>query len=280
MIDKQLLDDLQAQWEAQESQEQPESPSRLPLDSLSLLPSLYQSRADYEDSSGVVDTHHVAVLVASLKGSRNTDLDPIKVLRVGTRNIVVDGHHRLKAYRNSGHQDIPVEFISGGPKHALLVAGAENKKTRLTMHAAERSERAWTLVITGLFSKQEIVDGSGASGTTVSNMRRKWNALVKAQKEIPDSWREANRRAGDWDPEWSKQMAQKWAKGITGAVGAPGSFKTEGKLCILGDALIEWSPRLAQSLALYLVGTLGLTDEAEAIEEERRQEDEEFPYGF
>lgn len=271
MINQKALEELQTLWEAKQGQEHPTGLSTLPLDSLEILPELYQSRTNYEDSNGVVDTYHVAQLVAALKASRGNELDPIKVLKVGPRNIVVDGHHRLKAYRDAGRQGIPVEWAVGSPQQALLAAGAENKKARLQMTALERSERAWTLVTTGLFTKRQEMEGSGVAEGTISAMRRKLKELQEAGEEIPDTWREANKNK-KLDPDWMEKKTQEWAKGITKAFGAPTTFKNHSLLEILSDAFIAWSPRLAQQLALNLVNDLGLQNEAEELDRIRREE--------
>lgn len=285
MINKKTLEELQTLWEAQQGQKQPKLPSRLPLDSLEIIPELYQSRTGYEDKHGTANTQHVARLLAALKASHRAELDPIKVLRVGDRNIVVDGHHRLKAYGSTRRQSIPVEFIPESPTNALLVAGAENKKISLPLRSWERSERAWALVQLGpeCYSKHDIWKGTGASESTIASMRKKLRELQEAGEEIPDTWREANTNKNR-DPEWLEKMIQEWSERITKHFGAPTQFNN-GKLGILSDALINWSPRLAQQIALHVVENLGLQDEAEELDRMRREEKasdeaEANAYGF
>lgn len=273
MINKKTLEDLQALWESQPGQEPPDLPSTLPLDSLEILPELYQSRTDYEDEHGIANRQHVAQLVAALRASRKAELDPIKVLRVGTRNILVDGHHRLKAYRDAKRQGIPVEWASGSPKDALLAAGAENRKISLPLTSLERSARAWTLVTLGadFYSKRQIHEGTGASESTIASMRKRLRELQDADEEIPDTWQEAKGKKKA-DPDWVEKMVQDWAERLTKTFGAPAQFTNNGKLGILGEALIKWSPRLAEQLALNLVEDLGLQDEAEEIDRIRRED--------
>lgn len=272
MINRQTLEELQTLWESHQGQEQPKGFSKLPLDSLEILPELYQSRTGYEDEHGIVDRHHVAKLVAALKASRRVELDPIKVLRIGTRNIVVDGHHRLKAYRNAKRQGIPVEWALGSPKYALLAAGAENKKISLPLTSLDRSQRAWTLVaLEAGYSKRQIHEGTGASESTIASMRKRLKELQDAGEEIPDTWREA-KSGKEPDPDWLEKMVQDWAERITKNFGAPAQFINGGRLGILSDALITWNQRLAQQLALQLVEDLGLQDEAEEIDRIRSEE--------
>lgn len=285
MINKKALEELQSIWESSQSQEQPKGIVKLPLDSIEIIPDLYQSRVEYDDSSGVVDIQHVAKLVAALKASHRYELDPIKVIKVGNRNILVDGHHRLKAYKNQKRKVIPAEWTSGSPKDALLVAGAENKKISLPLTALERSERAWKLVMLGpdLYSKRQIHQGTGASESTIASMRKKLRELQDAGEEIPDTWREASSNK-DRDPEWLEKMIQEWTERITKTFGPPAQFNS-GKLEVLRDALIQWSPKLAHQLALNLVESLGLTHEAEELVRIRSDElieemNSENVYGF
>ncbi len=109
-IDVAAVTSLQLEWTPGAV---PSDVGRLSLRSIEVLPSVYQARAEgRETKRGLVDKGHVAKLAAFLKEPRK-DLDPITILRVGKRNIVVDGHHRLEAYRSQKRKDIPVRWFTG-----------------------------------------------------------------------------------------------------------------------------------------------------------------------
>jgi hypothetical protein len=265
-------------------------PPRISLDDLELFPALYQSRASYLGANGVTDKGHVATLAKSLKASKNTDFDAITVLRVGTRLIVIDGHHRLAAYRQVKRPDIPVQEFPGCPRDAAIEAGRENKKDRLPMGPTDRSERAWVLVCMEEFSKTEIEAGSGASEGTVAKMRKKFKALKAEGKEIPPTWAEVLRGKWEEDPDREVSSAvRKMTQALTQAIGPSKTFKNPSKVNMLGDALIEWSDRHARTIALHLVESLDLYEVvatvAKLAEEERREwaeaaedDDEQVPF--
>jgi hypothetical protein len=244
-IDVAAVELLQTQWTLGAS---PSDVRRLTLRSIEVLPSVYQARAEgRETPRGLADKGHAAKLASLLKDV-DIDLEPITVLKVGRRTILIDGHHRLEAYRSQRRKDIPVKWFIGSPKEALLEAGRENSKIRLSMTAGERGEWAWELVCTGLYSISLIVAGSGVSKRQVSNMRKARKRFQEAGQDVPAKWASVLREA--WDDEdgsgetlKGKELIEKWVKNLNGAVGPAGTFKTQGKLCLLADALIAWGPK-------------------------------------
>jgi hypothetical protein len=149
-------------------------PLRLPLKAVKVKTELYQPRG-WANSDGVSDEKHKMELARTLK--QVGDLDPIQIMPIGEEFVVLDGHHRLEAYKEAKRDDVPVVYFLGNPKEALLEAGAENNKDRLAVTSAEKSERAWQLVISGLgYSKSQIIKATQAADGTVAEMRRvlKW----------------------------------------------------------------------------------------------------------
>ncbi len=263
MINKPLLDELESAWDPASAQDQDK---RLSISRLETLPDLYQARPGWETKNGVVDKRHVADLASALQNlGPKADLDPVTVLKVGTRNILIDGHHRLAAYKAKKRKDIPVRWYPHSPKKALIESGRENAKSRLPMPGSARSQRAWTLVCSDIgLSKSAIQLASGASEGTISNMRRKFREYAAEGKAPPDEWldvlREKWQSDGDFDPGAVKELIAKWAEGITSTFGPATSFRSPSKVEMLADAFVLWSERNAEILAMHLVEALGLED--------------------
>lgn len=277
-MDKNKLEELQALWDAKptatvcSSGGSPENsgdlPDRLPLKSISLLPSVFQCRSGASEKTGVTEDGkaHVACLAAELNASAAKELDPITVMRIDGKNVLIDGHHRLHAYRSAERSEIPVEYFSdeGGPRAALLNVGAANRKTKLVMSAGDRSQWGWELVKAGGFSKADVRAGSGVSDGTVAEMRRVLKGLREAGKPIPDRWFDARPRKV-FDHESASVQAQEWAQKLTQAVGPAKSFNTLGKKGMLAEALQLWSPRLAEELTMLLAEDMDLTARVEEL---------------
>jgi ParB-like chromosome segregation protein Spo0J len=210
--------------------------------------------------------------VLKFQTERNTALDPVTIVRIGGRSVLADGHHRFAAYRAVERPDIPVRyFTQGGPRAAWIDAAAENQKTKLTMHPAEKSQMAWGLVISRRYSKADIQRASGASDGNIANMRRVLAHLDASGAPIPELWEDARgaERKGEFD---SSAQAKEWAAKITQAIGPAKTFKSLGKKATLVDALVLWSPRLAGELAMLLAEELDLKDQVEQYVQDTLEE--------
>jgi len=180
---KLAIDELNTRWKSTNTSV---LPRKLPIDSLKVLPNLYQPRR-WADERGVSDERHVKGLAKLI--AQGKDLDPIVVLPLIDGNIVIDGHHRLEAYKAQKEPFVPVRYFPGNPEEALLEAGRENSKDRLGVNPKEKSERAWTLAISGCgFSKRQIADSAQVSERTVGNMREVIAWYKENQREPRESW--------------------------------------------------------------------------------------------
>ncbi len=140
-------------------------PDRLEFELIDLHPELFQPR--YE----ALDEHHVQELARTIK--RQGDLDPILLLPVGQRGVVIDGHHRLDAYKLACVTNtVPVNWFCGSVEEAVLEAGRINSKVRLVMGTQERMNYAWRLVLLDKYTKPEMMEASGASDGQLGKMRR------------------------------------------------------------------------------------------------------------
>lgn len=140
--------------------------------------------------------HHVGELAALLKQGRV--LDPISLWRDREtgRLVLVDGHHRMAAYREVGWaKEIPAEVHHCDRRAARLLAMADNGKARLPFNKAERMNAAWALVCDGptdgwTYSKAEIEQATGAGNGTIAEMRRTRKRLLADNPDayLSQSW--------------------------------------------------------------------------------------------
>ncbi|MCT8159522.1 ParB/RepB/Spo0J family partition protein [Pseudoruegeria sp. SHC-113] len=143
-----------------------------------------------------VDQHHVDELAKVL--DNGNVLDPITIWMDPDKEqmVVVDGHHRLAAYRQAEwRKKVPVVVHQCGIEQAQLMALAENSKARLPLTSEERTDAAWRLVCLGpsIYSRKAIAKATGASERTVANMRSTLRALQELNPDdgLPKHWRQA-----------------------------------------------------------------------------------------
>lgn len=153
---------------------------RLPLDSL------FEDRA-FTPRMGLAKGH-VHELARTIRNG--TDLDPIKVWRVPNTGllIILDGRHRVAAYRFKKAKDIPARLFTGDRNAARLEAAKDNSKTSFSWTTAECTKYAWGLVIDGAGSKRQIVQAANVSTGTVNNMRKRLAEIVAAGAEPSGDW--------------------------------------------------------------------------------------------
>ncbi|MBR0971875.1 ParB/RepB/Spo0J family partition protein [Bradyrhizobium japonicum] len=137
-----------------------------------------------------VDTEYVKRLATRI--TRKGELDPVLVVKLAGRWVVVDGHHRLAAYRKLKlTTPIKCEWFAGTAREAMDAALLRNEKIHLPVEQADKSEAAWTRTLLDWngkgwnSSKADIVKLTGASDGTVAQMRRvvKWHANFKSGVE-------------------------------------------------------------------------------------------------
>ena len=200
-----LLAGLVKEWTPDETKELSHN---LKLREVETIPALFQPREIAEK--------HISDLRKVLK--RNLEVDPVTVLRVGQRSILIDGHHRLEAYRLEKRKTLPVVWFRGTPEEATLEAGMMNSKAKLPMSSAERQNYAWRMVLIGIHSKADIAEASGVSSSQVATMRKVRKDLGTAAFDYPTWWKA--RRASQGNPEdmsvedrdqWKQEQADRWA---------------------------------------------------------------------
>lgn len=160
-------------------------PDRVPLADLEVIEVLFQPRTMSEK--------HLDDLKRAIRSVG--PLEPLLVLPVGQRMIVVDGHHRREAYELVGFTaPVPVTYFQGSPRQAMFEAVRQNSMAKLPMHNREKQDYAWKLVLVGDSSKNEISVATGVSTSQVANMR-KARSLLKDEAFEHKSWFRARRAA-------------------------------------------------------------------------------------
>jgi hypothetical protein len=245
-------------------------PNAVPLDALEVLPEIFQPRKIEEEdakqpskhsrAAGVVFADHVAKLAAHLSNP-GKELDPILVLHVGDRNIVVDGHHRVASYRLKGRQQIPVSWFSGSPRDAYIEAGRQNFKDTAQSSTATKSQLAWVMVCDSemAWNRPQIIAATTVSEASVANMRRVLAKYKECREEPPTLWHDARKLLikepdGDEDQRVAQNVSE-WTQRLRTTFPKLNSL---GKAHMLAEAISKFSPKRSEDIALWLVDQLDL----------------------
>lgn len=154
----------------------PRNPKTLPLAALHAAPDVFQMRHPLLSLTRLPEA--VAALWRLIR--QGVTLDPMTVWWSGQRWIVLDGHHRLQAYRHDAEEQgipqdeypAPVMAFAGTLEEAEKEAGRENAKVRNPVSNQERQEWAWRLLVSGSeTSPTAIVKATGISRMQVYRMR-------------------------------------------------------------------------------------------------------------
>lgn len=148
---------------------------------------------------------HVSDLAAKLAAGHG--LEPLLVASISGTLFLIDGHHRLKAYRREGHRTIPVRVMETTEAKALLASkGVNCDGVKLPMHAEQKREAAWQyLALQTDRGRQGLPQGEslrdigaafGVSKDTASRMLRKLPDVIPAHY-APDAC-----DAGTGWPQW------------------------------------------------------------------------------
>lgn len=178
---------------------------------------------------------HIGKLMDAITIAPGHEIERIDIWWTGKRWLVVDGHHRLKAYgrlqrdpkKNMKAIRVPVRVFEGTLRKAIARSVEGNSKDKLPMSEEEKSDAAWLMVCMGGMTKPEIIAASSRGDATVARMRRTRKAILKMieagtlegvteEQLINHSWWEAQMmERGDDIPEkdedWVERQAVVWA---------------------------------------------------------------------
>lgn len=163
------------------------TPSAIPLDQISIS-------NDFRFRP--FDRTHKADLAGVIKAT-GKPLDPILLWqqpggREGDKLTVLDGVHRLAAYRGAGWpHPVPAWVITCDRREALGEALRANSKLVLAMTLADRLDAAWRLVrehVEPRFKVREIAELANVSGRTVDAMRARLKVMAAQGVQITGEW--------------------------------------------------------------------------------------------
>jgi len=260
-----------------------QSPKTLPLDDIGIIAELFQPRDMRHDQ--LQSTYHIETLAKAVVVNKNHTLDPISVWWTGDSWVVIDGHHRLDAYKL--HQEnlkepgprqgrrkhmsdkreaslvmqVPVAVFDGTILEATLHSTAANSQDKLAMSKDSKLTRAWQLVTVDWedLTLKSISKSCAIHDRSVSNMRAVWRKAQATcdEEQLADlkslSWRQAQH----WDKDaeespWGGQEVEAETNRLRDSL-----VKTFGKTLLpkaamFAEALKRYSPALARELGMHL----------------------------
>lgn len=133
-------------------------------------PGLFQARG------GQLYEPHLSDLASAI--GREGMLTPVDVIQIGPQAVLIEGHHRMEAYRRAGiTEGIPVVYFKGTVEDAVAESGRANTRAKLPMPLRERNDYAWKLVKLGRHKIKETATAANISERQVAIMRKVAKAL-------------------------------------------------------------------------------------------------------
>lgn len=202
----------------------PDSNGELKLKDITTASAVFQPR-DFGTDSVHKSRSHIESLKDGILASKDHKLEPIVVWWSGKTYRVLDGHHRIEAYKELKQSkklkrdSIPVVIFEGDLKDALSQSISLNSKDKLPMTKADKLESAWKMVCLDAGSKAGISKVTTISERTIANMREARESFQKAhglgweQEILSYSWEDmkANREPIEFDDDYEEAEARKWA---------------------------------------------------------------------
>jgi hypothetical protein len=238
-------------------------PSKLPWAAIRQERNVFQPRfQSIAYAPGKVEDH-VHGLAQALR--RGQPLDPVTVAAFGDQWLLIDGHHRMMAYKVAGWtKDIPVKVLQSELRGAARLAWAkqesvrDNQKARLQMGQDDKADAAWrdarSFAADGNgLSKAAAAANFGVSPSTIANQRRTAKELQEFGVDLSQlpTWRRAQRElveqkgtgrgGGDFDFDAARRMK-------IGARLAP-LLKLKPSPVELARVLEEYEPGLVETMA-------------------------------
>ena len=178
-----------------------------PNETVLLMPSEIKTRPELfqvrEFSFGMreTDPDHVKTLTHNI--GIHGELDPITIIKLGTKFVIVEGHHRLAAYKSAQWmQPLKCMWFPGSVHEAIDESMRANAKDRLNVPLADKAEHAWKRTLLGWGSKAKVAKMCGVSESTVAQMRRLKRLAQENSEEGAQFRRRIGGREGLMDTSW------------------------------------------------------------------------------
>lgn len=174
------------------------------------LSELTTDEASFQPRFGGLLENHVCDLCDILR--RGQDLDPMSVWEDPATGclFVVDGHHRLEAHRRvSTGKKIGVHVYRCDQAIAKLLSMEDNSKTKVSLNYDEKANWAWRNDAELDLPKSVIAAKAGIAPRTVGYQRSVRRQLLASDEDLPDTWKEARRRAQGAEPrDWTDEQRE------------------------------------------------------------------------
>jgi hypothetical protein len=150
---------------------------------------------------------HIGGFLLVLNTSNDIHLAPLLVADIDGQLLVVDGHHRLRAYQRAQRQTVPVRITPMDHQRAVLISKLVNCSGRaLEMHPEQKRDAAWQYLATvthrgstGLPKGESTRTVAGRFVVGVATVHR---MLRKLRDVNPKDWSPAALDPGTNFPRW------------------------------------------------------------------------------
>lgn len=237
------------------------SPSKLRLDHIEEMPSVFQPRIVGDE---LATERHIEALMNAKMNESGNELDPVLIWWSGKRWLILDGHHRLQAYKRlkakgkgKGASTIPVKAFKGSLREAQDESNRLNRKDKLPVSTEDKANSAWRYVFLGdTRSCRVLASITGASKSNISTMFKKRGELIEKyghdwQEQVDDmTWLQVKTldRESESYEEWEDRRVLDIARKLDRTFGK--SLYNQPEL--LAKAIERYSPHLYKGLVEWL----------------------------
>ncbi len=235
-----------------------EDPKSIHLESIHMAHSVFQPR-QFQDGTMATSEDHTQGLMEAIQGEDSHLLDPIVVWWSGKQWTVIDGAHRLMAYRRMNKKRllhnpmIPVAVFKGDLQAAIAESLKLNTKDKLPMTKDDKATGAWRLTVTSNYTKPQIQSICKVGTSTIARMREVLNLIKEKHPEdflevaLDLSWKDARNFGAKEivrDDTWEEKQARIWSDRLAKAYGT----KASRQPAIFARALELYSSRFPKEL--------------------------------
>jgi hypothetical protein len=168
----------QKQLDATEERPTPGQQVTLKAEEIETRTDLFQPRGFY---LGVYELDKQFVKKLEREVRIRGELEPLLVIKLGSHWVIVDGHHRLEAYKNlKWLEPLICVWFAGSVQEAVDESVRRNSVIKLPMDQPDKFEQAWKRTVlswpwgggSSWSSKSQVVTLCGVADGTVAKMRR------------------------------------------------------------------------------------------------------------